>query len=554
MNAIKTVPPSRKLRVLSWTFKDVTSIVKFLTPLLIFLAICAVFNKYVYELIMADLYVVGAINIYAIFTIGIMLDRVLMGQSDIRILTKFDEMVAAGNDMQSVIDAPWLYNRPIRTFLEAIAHTSGTMASQMDQTAIGNELKALDGEYRTRAALPRVLSGIVILLGLLGTVLGMIHAMGGIAVSINSFSASTADIQETAKELIKSLGLPFAAISSAFSASLFGLIWTIILGIMLVSLQHMRDIVQRKARGIVHRHVRRAKVEGGTLMLAGGMSVSEDETEIEPVINNIAPSAIPDTRGLEYVIERVVELNAQRQQEVFLEAFGKLSYSLEHIIGRLISDQNRTIEALQDLVANAPSVVAGGGQLTPVAAGGEGSAGSMVAGSRQLKTITDMMQEGDHKFAALLTQIGNLDRYIKELPQKMEQVSDNIAGFSQEVVQSFNRAQAMQERTEAAIVGFTEILKNNLTQQRLGTERVGEIVSLNRGVSESMQVIKENFIISNESLKTTSSLAADVSKLVNLLTASTKSQAQLTGDLQSGIAEQIRIQREVAKAMGAKID
>jgi hypothetical protein len=553
MNAIKPARPTRKDQNLPWTFKDVSSITKFLTPLLVFLLICVVFNKYVYELIMADLYIVGAINIYAFFTIGIMMDRMMMGQSDIRILTKFDNMVSAGGDMEAIIREPWLYNRPIRTFLEAITHTSGTMVSQMDQTAIANELKALDGEYRTRAALPRVLSGIVILLGLLGTVLGMIHAMGGIAMSINSFSASTGDIQETAKELIKSLGLPFAAISSAFSASLFGLIWTIILGIMLVSLHHMRDVVQRKARGIVHRHVRRTKNESNALVIAGDMPVGDDDAD--PIFSNALPAVANDPSGLEAVIERAIEMNAQRQQEAFTSAIGHLSASLEQMMGQLINEQNRTFETMQAMVASAPSMGGGGSYAAaPAFSGGENSGMAMVGGSRQLKAISDMMQEGDHKFSALLAQIENLDRYIKDLPERMGQVGDNISVFSQGVVQSFGRVEAIHERTEATMAGVAEILKNNLTQQRLGTERVGEMVSLNRGVSESMQVIKENFIVSNESLNSISGLAADISKLVDLLTVTTKSQAQLSQDLQSSISEQLRIQREVAKAMGAKID
>jgi hypothetical protein len=81
--------------------------------------------------------------------------------------------------------------------------------------------------------LSRYLTGLLIFLGLLGTFWGLINTIGSVADVIGSLNfQGTGDVGETFGQLQQGLAAPLGGMGTAFSASLFGLSGSLVLGFL----------------------------------------------------------------------------------------------------------------------------------------------------------------------------------------------------------------------------------------------------------------------------------------------------------------------------------
>jgi hypothetical protein len=78
----------------------------------------------------------------------------------------------------------------------------------------------------------RYLTGLLIFLGLLGTFWGLIETVASIAGVIGGLSVGTGDIAATFNDLKRGLEAPLSGMGTAFSASLFGLAGSLVLGFL----------------------------------------------------------------------------------------------------------------------------------------------------------------------------------------------------------------------------------------------------------------------------------------------------------------------------------
>ncbi|MDD4616452.1 MAG: MotA/TolQ/ExbB proton channel family protein [Alphaproteobacteria bacterium] len=154
--------------------------------------------------------------------------------------------------MPTLLEQPWLKRRYVRHYLGHIAQTGGTLSSALQQNAIENELRELSNEYEHKLELPQFISGFMIAMGLLGTFIGLLETLTGISGMLDGFGAKGANMEEQFMKLVVELKKPLAGMGIAFSASMFGLITSLTLAIMMINLRRYVSRVVSCARNVMH--------------------------------------------------------------------------------------------------------------------------------------------------------------------------------------------------------------------------------------------------------------------------------------------------------------
>ena len=131
--------------------------------------------------------------------------------------------------------------------LRMIAASTGRAVAQREQMAIEHELAKTGTRLNNRHTLPQFMTNLLVGMGLLGTFIGLLATLGDIAKLISAFSTidpGTSNPMAMFKDMVARMTAPMQSMGIAFSASLYGLLGSIILGFMMVSVRRcMQDIV-----------------------------------------------------------------------------------------------------------------------------------------------------------------------------------------------------------------------------------------------------------------------------------------------------------------------
>ena len=221
-------------------------------PLLFLLVVVGYFHEFVLHAIQANVAINGLIIAAATYGIVLILMRLVSAQVDFYVIERFGREAMQGIYMRQLLEAPWLRRRYVRHYLSHIAQTGGTLSSALDQNAIENELKALSSEYEHKLELPQFLVGFMIAMGLLGTFIGLLETLTGISGMLDGMGGGGDDTSAKFMKLVGELRKPLAGMGIAFSASMFGLVTSLMLAIMMVNLRRYIGRVVSCARNVMH--------------------------------------------------------------------------------------------------------------------------------------------------------------------------------------------------------------------------------------------------------------------------------------------------------------
>ncbi len=225
---------------------------KVMSPLVLILLLALYFHEFVMMAIEKDIAISGTIICVCLYGVLIILQKLISAQKDFRIIERFGKEAQAGVSMKQLLEEPWIRDRYVRHYLKHIAQTGGTLSSQLDQNAIESELHALQEDYNSKLEFPQFLVGFMIAMGLLGTFIGLLETLTGISEMLGGMSNSTASPEEQFKGLVSELRKPLAGMGIAFSASMFGLVASLMLSIMMTNLRHFISRVVMCARNVMH--------------------------------------------------------------------------------------------------------------------------------------------------------------------------------------------------------------------------------------------------------------------------------------------------------------
>lgn len=120
--------------------------------------------------------------------------------------------------------------------LELVLDTHNNPVDSVQHSAIESEIGRFSARQNRRLLLAGFMSGMMVGLGLLGTFIGLLGALQEISKLIGSFSASSGmnDPLAAVNELVTRLTEPMKAMGVAFSASLFGVLGSLIMSMFMV--------------------------------------------------------------------------------------------------------------------------------------------------------------------------------------------------------------------------------------------------------------------------------------------------------------------------------
>jgi hypothetical protein len=142
--------------------------------------------------------------------------------------------------------------------LRMIAASSGRPIAHQEQVALENEVQKLKERLVTRNALPQFFSGLLVGMGLLGTFIGLLATLDDIATLISSFATldmKTADPIAIFAEMVNKMEAPMHSMGIAFSASMYGLMGSIILSFMMVSVRRCVSEIHSVLGSEVAQHI-----------------------------------------------------------------------------------------------------------------------------------------------------------------------------------------------------------------------------------------------------------------------------------------------------------
>ena len=161
--------------------------------------------------------------ILGVAVIGILLafNHVLALRPEVR---WFNSFRAAGSTDKAGRDPVLL--GPMRALM------SSSQTGALSTTALRSILDSIASRLDEQRDITRYLTGLLVFLGLLGTFWGLLGTIGSINTVIQGLDAGTGQSSDILNTLKESLSAPLTGMATAFSASLFGLSGSLILGFL----------------------------------------------------------------------------------------------------------------------------------------------------------------------------------------------------------------------------------------------------------------------------------------------------------------------------------
>ncbi|MGE8655862.1 MAG: hypothetical protein ACN6O8_03845 [Achromobacter sp.] len=146
----------------------------------------------------------------------------------------------------------------------------------LSQEAIERDVQNLRIRVYQAQILPDFLVGLMVALGLVGTFVGLIYTLGDVGTMLSQLNSSAVDgseVEQVFGRLVAQLQSPLTAMGTAFAASLFGLVGSILLGLMMVLLRGQVEDYMRAVRKFM---LERLDVRNQRFSLKATESVNEE--------------------------------------------------------------------------------------------------------------------------------------------------------------------------------------------------------------------------------------------------------------------------------------
>lgn len=187
--------------------------------------------------------------IFIITLVGGMLAIVCIKRlmQEVRELSRFVDALNAGTPVVDLQKMALECDAGISYVLRMMAVTAQRTMTHQEQIALESEVEKASKRLSSQSTLPSFLGGLLVGVGLLGTFIGLLATLDDIAILISSFSnldMKTADPIAVFAQMVNRMEAPMHSMGVAFSASMYGLLGSMIIGFMMVSVKKcLSDLV-----------------------------------------------------------------------------------------------------------------------------------------------------------------------------------------------------------------------------------------------------------------------------------------------------------------------
>ena len=212
-----------------------------LLPILLVLAGGFYFQRLVLFAISTNMALNAIILGVMLIGVAIMHQQIWSIRRQSRLADKFIQRVEQGESIPDVLHDPRLGMSDIGLVCGHLTHISGGVGGR-PVAAVEAGLRSLHLTLDSRQELAQFLIGFLIALGLLGTFVGILQTLVEIGNMIGGFATSDMkDIDKAFMGLISDLMKPLQGMGTAFSASMFGLIGSLCLGLTMVAVRRCTE-------------------------------------------------------------------------------------------------------------------------------------------------------------------------------------------------------------------------------------------------------------------------------------------------------------------------
>lgn len=502
----------------------------------------------------------------------LILYRLFQAQRERSALRRFQKLASQGGNMKDILEESWLARRLIYRYLSPIADTGGKLSSALDQDAIESELKALSSEFESRLELPSFLVGFMVAMGLLGTFIGLLHTLTGIAGMLDGMAGGGGNLEEEFVNLVGELRKPLAGMGIAFSASMFGLVSSLMLGVMLLTVRRYVRRVMSEARYALNQLVERVRGPlPGAMMAAsrGGVSeafLTDFMAELLGNINNLQDLFHRSQDGSMQMTARVDSL-AKRLEQVSLAiesnvaaskktndllGFGpRMKETNEQMLSQLESmvsastDSGKVSARLVDVLNAIDQKLAIGNDTHRLFQDAQGNIGrdtltKMDEAVGLLQAVNDRSSDTENRLDRRLQAMAGSSTAIASGIQQLSVKINEVASISQSQLSNSGLVQqAMRDAVVETLSAFKDL-----------SDRLKKIEEVDVGGSRHLWEIKESFTSMGTALEPLVQISQGVSHQSTILEATLEemrtSQRTLIRDMQKEFRE---VTREMARVL-----
>jgi len=175
-----------------------------------------------------------------------------------RILKEFSAAIHAKTDSTTLREMANRYTGALACILQMVAATGDRSISHQEQAALEHELNNTRSSLVRRNALPQYLTGLLVAMGLLGTFIGLLATLADISVLIGGFAdidMNNIDPIQVFRVMIERMKAPMTSMGIAFSTSMFGLLGSIVIGLMMLGIRRIQGDIFSVLTSEVTRHI-----------------------------------------------------------------------------------------------------------------------------------------------------------------------------------------------------------------------------------------------------------------------------------------------------------
>lgn len=334
------------------------------------------------------------------------------------------------------------------SLIELIQGLRGKALTSVQHAAIESEMERFSARQARSLMMSQFMGGMMVGMGLLGTFIGLLGALAEIGKLIGSFNLGAGMIDPVAaiSELVARLTAPMQAMGVAFSASLFGVLGSLIMGVLSVGVRSASsDLVS-----FVHSDT--------SLMLDIAQETEGGVLDLNPVAQALGELAehSPLLRGLALALD-----HSERRVREMMMGMGTLMARLEtnsHGTSSLIQQMGQQADQQDRLLSLVAQMQSGQNQLTERQAQ---MADAHVQMAKHLEQHTDTMARA----------LGVQNQQHTEHAQAQQNLWSQQAELQKDILQQQNKTfekllQAQHDQSSAQMRAQNTLWQTYLEQQQ----------------------------------------------------------------------------------------
>ena len=420
------------------------------------------------------------------------------------------------------------------SLIELIQGLRGKALTSVQHAAIESEMERFSARQTRRLMMSQFMGGMMVGMGLLGTFIGLLGALAEIGKLIGSFNLGAGMIDPVAaiSELVARLTAPMQAMGVAFSASLFGVLGSLIMGALMVAVRSASsDLV--------------ALVQSGTsLMLDITNEDSATQPDFEPLTEALGALAehSPLLRGLCVALDQ-----SERRVRELMTGMGSLMAGMEsatHANHQLTTQFKQQIEQQEITLNMLSSLQSNMNRLAErQAIMSEHSARTTDVMERQQANLLEAIQQQRELFATSLQDQQTM--WQAQSSAQTELLAHQADVFEKLMLtEHTHRKQALEKISEIQTTGLKKITEHLISTQHMMSKHAASnellMASLTEAEEQSAQADMERNRLITEATQT--------------LKADSQSRTQFVTHLESLLSETQSRNEQIIHMLATRLD